>query len=443
MRNPATKLPGLFASFVASLIICSTTLGQAPGSTLLDQVKQAYQNVQQYDCKVIFKTEQKLGRWTNTQQTWLRTVFDRPGSRVMIDKPEFILVVVDDSIRLTSDQLAGRFLDAARPEKLTLTALITEVNMLAKPILIDMAFLLEDDPIDLLTSGGTSLATPLGVDPQDPQKRPRLQVGTAEGELTMYFDPKTLLLDQAIFDLNFQGTGPGDYARLVYDYEYAEQVEITDELFELKTDGLVAADNFQQMVSMQGLASGPSAQGTGSAMQQQEVRKAPPIKGVWVSDKQAELVRFDLKEVEEPIIVLHFWATWLPTAYKSIPAIESLRNWVDENKLPVQVLTVNAGDQLQEVQRFMRVEERDVPVVLDRDYKISESYGANTLPLTVFIVEGEIVEVLNGYADNMDELVKSELNKYVTQLKEKKEKKEAKALENASEELEAATDAQP
>lgn len=420
---PLRRIVGLACLGVLTLGV--SVFAQAPGQTLLDQVRKAYQDVQAYDAKVTFKTEQQTGRWLSTQQTWYRIVFDRAGSRLMIDKPEFVLTVVDDSVRLVSEQLPGRFLDAAKPQPLTLSSLSTEVNMLEKPVLLDLAFLIEPDPIDLITNGGTSLATPLGLDPQDPKQRPRLQVGTREGELTMYFDPQTLLLDQAIFDLNFQGNSPDDFARLVYDFAYKDQVEIEDETFELQTQGLVAADNFQQMVTMRGAAAvagggGGTGSGAGpaaSVTQQQQVRQAPPIKSVWVKDSKAELVVFKLQDIQEPIVVLHFWATWLPQAYKSIPVIESLRGWVGKNDLPVEILTINAGDQLQEVRRFMRVEERDVPVVLDREFEISEAYGANTLPLTVFIVDGKIVEVLNGYADNMEDLVRDVINAQVAKLK--------------------------
>lgn len=423
---PTTVWNRIWAGCLGGLLFSSIAFAQAPGETLLDQVRKAYQDIQAYDTTVTFRTEQQTGRWLSIQQTWYRIVFDRPGSRLMIDKPEFVMVVADDSVRLVSEQLPGRFLDAAKPPQLTLSSLVTEVSMLEKPVLIDLALLIEPDPIDLITNGGTSLATPLGIDPDDPEQRQRLQIGTPEGELTMYFDSKTLLLDEAVFDLNVQAAAPEDFARLVYEFAYPDEVEVEDQTFELETQGLLAADHFKQLMTMRGAtpgaAGGVAGSGGGpgvSATEQQQVREAPDIDTVWIKTAKGELLKFKLDEVKQPIVVLHFWATWLPQAYKSIPVIESLRTWARENKLPVEILTLNAGDQAQEVRRFLRIEERDVPVVLDRDFKISEAYGANTLPLTVFIIDGQIVEVLNGYADNMNELVKAEINRCVSALKAK------------------------
>ena len=262
------RRPLMFALILALLPLATgagVARAEAPGQTLLDQVKQAYADLDHYDARVDFRVEQKTGRWLNTQATWYRIAFDRPTGRLLIDQSDFKLTADKSNLRMTSDQLSGVYLDATPPDPLTLQGLITAVPPLIKPMLVDAAFLLESDPIALITGGGTSLATPLGVDPNDPRQRPRLEVGTAEGQLVLSIDPQSKLITQAVFNLNYQGDNAGDYARLIYEFTFAKD-KPDDAAFAMNVQNLHPVDTFEQLTQTAS-GSGPgSAPGSGGAV---------------------------------------------------------------------------------------------------------------------------------------------------------------------------------
>ena len=66
-----------------SLVIAaggSLAIAQPPGEQLIDQVTQAYQDIQQYDATLRFEMSQTQGRWTMSQAADFHIALDGAGS---------------------------------------------------------------------------------------------------------------------------------------------------------------------------------------------------------------------------------------------------------------------------------------------------------------------------------------------------------------------------
>lgn len=104
-------------------------------------------------------------------------------------------------------------------------------------------------------------------------------------------------------------------------------------------------------------------------------------------------------------IVLNFWASWCYYCVEEMPNFNNAYH-----KYPdVQFLMVNVTDgqseTLDSAKSFINNTNFDFPVFYDTDLDASRTYGASSLPLTIFIDEnGELVTYANGMltAENLE-----------------------------------------
>lgn len=104
-------------------------------------------------------------------------------------------------------------------------------------------------------------------------------------------------------------------------------------------------------------------------------------------------------------IVLNFWASWCTYCIQEMPSFNNAYY-----KYPdVQFLMINVTDgqseTLASAMGFVDNSNFDFPVLYDTDLDAAKTYGASSLPLTIFIDEnGELVTYFNGMltADNLE-----------------------------------------
>ncbi len=104
-------------------------------------------------------------------------------------------------------------------------------------------------------------------------------------------------------------------------------------------------------------------------------------------------------------IVLNFWASWCTYCIQEMPHFNTAYY-----KYPdVQFLMINVTDgqseTLASAMGFMDNSNFDFPVLYDTSLDAATTYGASSLPLTIFIDEnGELVTYFNGMltADNLE-----------------------------------------
>ncbi|MGL4849838.1 MAG: TlpA family protein disulfide reductase [Clostridium sp.] len=96
-------------------------------------------------------------------------------------------------------------------------------------------------------------------------------------------------------------------------------------------------------------------------------------------------------------VFINFWASWCPPCKEEMPYIEKLYK---EYGNDIVILTINVGENTEKVKKFVEEDKYTFPVLLDKDMKVSEEYGARYLPTSVLINEkGEIANYRNGAMD--------------------------------------------
>ena len=105
--------------------------------------------------------------------------------------------------------------------------------------------------------------------------------------------------------------------------------------------------------------------------------------------------RVSLKSLRGKVVFLNFWATWCIPCRQEMPAMEKLHRKFKEHGL--EVVAVNFRETKQEVRKFFDELGLTFTALLDKDGKVSEEYGAWSLPLSYFINrKGEFVGKVIG-----------------------------------------------
>jgi thiol-disulfide isomerase/thioredoxin len=98
------------------------------------------------------------------------------------------------------------------------------------------------------------------------------------------------------------------------------------------------------------------------------------------------------------VVFLNFWATWCGPCRDEMPSMEALYSRYRENGL--EILAVNIQETEGEVLAFMESNGLNFPAVLDRDGKVSASYGVQAIPSSFIINrEGKIIARVVGSID--------------------------------------------
>ena len=113
-------------------------------------------------------------------------------------------------------------------------------------------------------------------------------------------------------------------------------------------------------------------------------KPAPDFKLKGLDDKEVAL-----KDLKGNVVVLDFWATWCGPCVGSLPHIDKIAS--DMKEKGVRVFAVNQAEDKELVQGFMKSKNLTVPVLLDSDSKVGQSYKANAIPETVVIGKDGIV----------------------------------------------------
>jgi len=105
-----------------------------------------------------------------------------------------------------------------------------------------------------------------------------------------------------------------------------------------------------------------------------------------------------LRNLRSKVVFLNFWATWCIPCRQEMPTMEKLHRELRGQGL--EVVGVNIKETKKEVRKFFDELDLTFTALLDRDGKVSEEYGAWSVPLSYFINrKGEFVGKVNGYRD--------------------------------------------
>jgi thiol-disulfide isomerase/thioredoxin len=105
--------------------------------------------------------------------------------------------------------------------------------------------------------------------------------------------------------------------------------------------------------------------------------------------------RSNLKDFRGKVVFLNFWATWCVPCRDEMPLMEKLHREFGDQGL--EIVAVDSREDKKLVQEFFREVGLSFKSVLDSDGKVSDEYGAWSLPLTYLIDrKGEFIGKATG-----------------------------------------------
>lgn len=97
-----------------------------------------------------------------------------------------------------------------------------------------------------------------------------------------------------------------------------------------------------------------------------------------------------LEELHGKVVLVNFWAAWCGPCKEEMPSLDRLRARLGAEGF--DLLTVTADIRPKEIRTFLDTLALRVPVLLDRDRDVSDSYLVRGLPTTVLIgKDGKVI----------------------------------------------------
>ncbi len=390
---------GLCLCLVTAGGLATAAAAAPPGEQLIDKVSQAYRDIDQYDATLHLTIAQTQGRWTNSQTGDIYIALDRAGNRLLIDSPDQFLVADGQKLFYRHAQIAGKHLELDAVSPLTCEWIVQQAPLMAIPSApTDFAFLLATDPLSFVSEGAAGAPATLPPDPDDPQKRPRIEAALQAGTMTLTIDPGTHLIDQAVInvDTTTMNVPSGTTMSYTFDIEvHSTSQPVADDRFVFDTTGSIASPSMQHM-----MASGTNAPHPLIGKDTPDLN-LPDINGI---DHDIAVDDPDAK-----VIVLDFWATWCPPCIAALPGLQEVYDWAQAEGKPVAIYAVNQGETVEVVKQFWEDMGLSIPVLMDENFTTSESYHVTGIPQTVIIANGKVQHVHEGYRSGLEDQIKAEI----------------------------------
>jgi len=106
--------------------------------------------------------------------------------------------------------------------------------------------------------------------------------------------------------------------------------------------------------------------------------------------------RLGPRDFRGKVVFLNFWATWCIPCRQEMPTMEKLHR--ELKKQGLEVVAINFREAKKEVRKFVDELGLTFTVLLDKEGKVSEEYGAWALPLSYFVNrKEEFAGKVSGY----------------------------------------------
>jgi peroxiredoxin len=125
----------------------------------------------------------------------------------------------------------------------------------------------------------------------------------------------------------------------------------------------------------------------------------------------AEGKNISLSDLRGNSVMLNFWATWCGPCKFEIPLIQELAHDKEKAAQGLVLLTVNGGESVDKVARFMNENGLSFPVLLDTKKSIVRAYNVRAIPTTFFIDKDGIIKDIKVGAFSSDVEIQQKLDK--------------------------------
>lgn len=97
-----------------------------------------------------------------------------------------------------------------------------------------------------------------------------------------------------------------------------------------------------------------------------------------------------LSSLRGRLVFLNFWATWCEPCKRELPAFQAFMA-AQESGGPI-ILAINAGETEAQIREFLNeFDVAGIPILLDPDFRINDTYDADRIPVTYIVDPAGVV----------------------------------------------------
>ena len=118
---------------------------------------------------------------------------------------------------------------------------------------------------------------------------------------------------------------------------------------------------------------------------------------------------FNLTDIEAPIVILNFWASWCLPCIEELPSLVSLRKRFSNEDLFILGINSDQENQRFKIRKIMKQLSLNFPQVADSTGEILAKFNVEALPLSIFFYRGKVLKVNYGAIDFMSRPILNKL----------------------------------
>lgn len=370
----------------------------APQKTESEQVSDTHQAIRSAEIQVRYAPYFTYPDETSFFVTEYRVAFDRAKNRFRIDRPGYTLISDGTDLLLVADDLPGRHLRAPLNGPLTYERMIEVFPDLAEPMPPAVIMLLTKPPLAWLSSGFAQEAKAFVPKHRKDDPGIFLRLPVPMGRADLFFDATSRRMDDMLIrvdDKQLAGSGL-DAVRFHYEMDWVSvNKPIDDERFQLDLEGSIETKTLAQLLAAPAPPGGAGGGDGGGTL----IGLTLPDMDIDVLDQQQTI---NLSDLDKGVVIVEFFATWSRPSVLDMPALMDFKAWCKEEEHEVKIYTVAVGEKSKAMRKWIEALEEtakreiDLPVLLDSTTKAAMALKLPTVPRTLVVVDGKIVEVLGG-----------------------------------------------
>ena len=138
-----------------------------------------------------------------------------------------------------------------------------------------------------------------------------------------------------------------------------------------------------------------------------------PIKLEKINFKNINNETINLKEFENSLIIINFWATWCAPCIEEMPSLNRLQKNPFFTNLKIIPINVGRDNIEKSINFYKKLKINNLEIYFDKDIKLVNKFLLRGLPTTIFInKKGEEFARVIGFVDFDDKKIIKWLQKY-------------------------------